>query len=403
VTGQHSRARETVASAAQYALLGGFASTAAGISAQGLVGFARSNMDLRGPWPYLMFFALDGAAGVCAVLLVRRAARAEPGLAPRLAVWGLVASSSFFNWTHAPRRPAAPEAFGLMPVIAALLFEFCLQEMRLRTANRADRTLGALRWLRPAERVRVQLCMAADQQVSAEEATSRVRIDAAGRRLYHLRALLGAGEQAARPGMLTGLRIRRAERRAYGALIRAGFTEPLIAFAVLRQVQVMTQTATLARLDYGTADAAHAAIANLISSTSAAAPVSGPAHPAARDATATEIAAEDRSPSASLNGHRLDGGTPARAVTAAGREPETSQREDDPDLGNHDTELVAAAKRIVAGTRHAGTRLSQIALAEKLRGEGYKVANNRLHWLAAVSGLEAGQDGEPGTQANGGR
>jgi len=89
VTGQHSRARETAASVAQYVLLGGFASTAAGISAQGLVGFARSNMALRGPWPYLLFFALDGAAGVCAVLLVRRAARAEPGLAPRLAVWGL--------------------------------------------------------------------------------------------------------------------------------------------------------------------------------------------------------------------------------------------------------------------------------------------------------------------------
>ena len=169
-------------------------------------GFARSNMGLRGPWPYLLFFALDGAAGVCAVLLVRRAARAEPGLAPRLAVWGLVAASSFFNWTHAPRRPAAPEAFGLMPVIAALLFEFCLREMRLRTANRADRTLSALRWLRPAERIRVQLCMAADQQVSAEEATSRVRIDAAARRLYQLRALLRAREQAARLRMVTARR-----------------------------------------------------------------------------------------------------------------------------------------------------------------------------------------------------
>ena len=245
--------------------------------------------------------------------------------------------------------------------------------------------------------------MAADQRVSAEEATSRVRIDAAARRLYHLRALLRAHEQAARPGMLTARRIRRAERRAYGALIRAGFTEPLIAFAVLRQVQVMTQTATLARLDYGTADAAHAAIASLISSTPAAAPVPDPAHPAARDATATEIAVEDRTPSASLNGHGLDGGTPARAVTAAGAEPETSQREDDPDPGDRDTELVAAARRIVADTRHAGTRLSQIALAEKLRSEGYKVANNRLRWLAAVSGLEAGQDGEPGTRANGGR
>ena len=67
------------------------------------------------------------------------------------------------------------------------------------------------------------------------------------------------------------------------------------------------------------------------------------------------------------------------------------------------TELVAAARRIVADTRHAGTRLSQIALAEKLRSEGYKVANNRLRWLAAVSGLEAGQDGEPDARADGGR
>ena len=57
----------------------------------------------------------------------------------------------------------------------------------------------------------------------------------------------------------------------------------------------------------------------------------------------------------------------------------------------------------VADTRRAGTRLSQIALAEKLRSEGYKVANNRLRWLAAVSGLEAGQDGEPDTRSSGGR
>ena len=402
MTGQDSRTRETVASAAQYVLLGGFASTAAGISAQGLVGFARSNMALRGHWPYLLFFALDGAAGVCAVLLVRRAARAEPGLAPRVAVWGLVASSSFFNWTHAPRRPAAPEAFGLMPVIAALLFEFCLREMRLRSADRAGRTLGALRWLRPAERVRVQLCMASDQRVSAEDATSRVRIDAAARRLYHLRMLLRARGQAAGPGALTARRIWRAERRAYGAMLRAGFTEPLIAFAVLRQVQVMTQTATLARLDYGIADAAQAAIARLISATPATPLIPDPAQPALRDATATEIAVEDRPHAASPNG-RQAGAAQARADTVAGAEPETSQQDDDPDPGDRDAELVAAARRIVADARNAGTRLSQIALAEKLRSEGCKVANNRLRWLAAVSGLEAGQDAEPETRANGAR
>ena len=115
----------------------------------------------------------------------------------------------------------------------------------------------------------------------------------------------------------------------------------------------MTQTATLARLDYGTADAAHAAIAGLISSAPATAPVPDPAHPAARDATATEIAVEDRTHTASLNGHsaRRRHAGPCRhgCRGRTGNEP----AEDDPDPGDRDAELVAAARRIVAGTRHA--------------------------------------------------
>jgi hypothetical protein len=140
----------------------------------------------------------------------------------------------------------------------------------------------------------------------------------------------------------------------------------------------------------------HAAIASLISSTPAAAPASG--HP---PGTAAEIAGKELTNTARLNGHHLDGGTPP-AVVAAPAEPEPG-RQDDLDPGDRETELVAAARRIVADTRQAGTRLSQIALAEKLRSEGHKVANNRLRWLAAVSGLEAGQDDEPDTRASGGR
>ena len=225
-------------------------------------------MELTGPWPYLLFLALDGAAGVCAVLLVRRAARAESGLAPRLAVWGLVAASSTFNWTHAPRRPAAPEAFGLMPVVAAVLFEFCLRELRLRTlADQADRTLSAWRWLHPAERIRVQLLhgrrRAAPGGGSHQARPGRPRGQAA----------LPAPDRARRPrpashapGAVAARRIRRAEHRAHRALTRAGFADPATATAVLRQVQVLTMTTTLARLDYRTADAAQAAIANLITS-----------------------------------------------------------------------------------------------------------------------------------------
>jgi Protein of unknown function (DUF2637) len=351
VTGQHANARERAASAAQYVLLGGFAAVAAGISAQGLTGFARSDMELAGPWPYLMFLALDGAAGVCAVLLVRRAARAESGLAPRLAVWGLVAASSTFNWTHAPDRPAAPEAFGLMPVVAAILFEFCLRELRLRTlAHRPGRNLKALGWLHPAERLRVHLCLASDQQASAEAATRRVRATCAARRLYQLRIALAACDQLARPRRLAR-RVRRAERRAQSALARAGFADPAVAAVVLRHVQVLTMTAELARLDYRTADAAYAAIASLIG--------------------AAPGAAHERAPATPVNGH------PMRSL------PDEAPEED-----GRGTRLVAAATRIVADAARDGYCLSQASLAARLRREGYTVANNRLRWLACASGLE---------------
>ena len=352
-----ARGREAAASAAQYVLLGGFASVAAGISAQGLTGFARDNMGLHGAWPYLLFLALDGAAGVCAVLLTRRAARAESGLAPRLAVWGLVAASASFNFTHAPRRPAAPEAFGLMPVIAAILFEFTLRELQLR-AGRPDRRLATLHWLHPAERVRVQLRLAADDRISAEAATRRVRIELAARRLYQLRrALLAQGRAASPRGMATR-RARLAEHRAHAALIRAGFADQAIAAQVLRHVQVLTRTQDLARLDYSTAEAAQAAIDALITS-GAAVPSPGPP--------------------ARLAGPAASGGPAACSEAYASQDPD------------QDGQLIADAVRIVTDARQHGERLSQRALGDRLRRDGHRVANHALRsLLAAATGLAAG-------------
>jgi Protein of unknown function (DUF2637) len=403
VTGR-ARTREAAASAAQYSLLGGFASVAAGISAQGLTGFARDNMGLHGAWPYLLFLALDGAAGVCAVLLTRRAARAESGLAPRLAVWGLVAASAGFNFTHAPRRPAAPEAFGLMPVIAAILFEFTLRELQLR-AGRADRRLAALRWLHPAERVRVQLRLAADDHISAGAATRRVRIDLAARRLYQLRRALLAQGRAARPGGMAARRVRLAEHLAHAALIRAGFTDQAIAVQVLRQVQVFTRTRDLARLDYTTAEAAQAAIAALITPEPPAEP---PGRLVMPPGSAMPVAAQDgmsRNPASGINGTTVVqvplAGQPSPALrppapatasegTAAGNEAAASQ---DPD---QDGQLIADAVRIVADARQNGERLSQKALGDRLRRDGHRVANHALRSLLAAADGSAASSQPPG-------
>jgi hypothetical protein len=206
--------------------------------------------------------------------------------------------------------------------------------------------------------------MAAGEQVSAEAATGYVRVGHAARTLYQLRAALAAHDRSARPGALAARRIRRAERRAQDALIRAGFADPAIAAAVLRQVQVLTMTTVLARLDYRTADAAQEAIANLIASPGAAA---------------------DREPATQVNGHPM----PSRPEAAT-------------DAGDRDALLLAAATRIVAGAVREGGQLSQAVLAARLRREGYTVANNRLRWLSAASGLQSCH-AEPDSRSSGGR
>jgi len=391
------RARETAASAAQYLLLGGFTAVAAGISAQGLTGFARDNMGLAGPWPYLLFLALDGAAGVCAVLLTRRAARAESGLAPRLAVWGLVAASASFNATHAPHRPGAPEAFGLMPVIGAVLFEFTLRELRQRAAGRTDRQMAALRWLYPAERVRVQRLLAADERISAQAATRRVRTGQAARRLYQLRRALHARDEAARPGALAARRARIAERRAHAALLRAGFDAPAIAADVLRQVQVLTRTAHLARLDYTTPDAARDIIASLITAgpPGPASPVLPPAAPGGMSGTLPPP------PAVGLVGQPLPGSgrLPAQETAPAGSGHAAAGHDAD-----RDAEIVAAAVGILAEARRRGERLSQKALGGKLRRGGYRVANRSLRGLLAAASagqIEASSPPAPGKTPDG--
>ena len=67
-------------------------------------------------------------------------------------------------------------------------------------------------------------------------------MDQAARRLYQLRLVLHASEQAPTPAATAAAEVRQAERRAHAALTRAGFADPAIAAEVLRQVQVLTLT-----------------------------------------------------------------------------------------------------------------------------------------------------------------
>lgn len=385
---RRARFREVVASLVQYGLLFGFAGIAAAISAHGLIGFARANMGLRGPWPVLLWGALDGAAGLCAVLLMRRAARGESALAPRLAVWGLVAASSAFNWTHAPHHPGARAAFALMPLIAAVLFEFSLRETR-HTAGPSGRRLASSRWFHPAERIRVWVRLAADESLTAQTATRMVRVDAAAGRLHRLRQLQLAEGDRGEQGTLEAWRARRAERQAQAALTRARFTDPGVAADVLRQAQILATTVTLANLDYSTAEHAQIALANLITE--------------AGDRDSPQPAGLLRLPaiqawpaSNSRCAWPRDAAVPVTTDWPAWQDGQSHQLRTflaDPGLlqATSNGPLIKAAKEIVGQARQQGVRLSQTALAGQLRAQGFTIANERLRWLAAHSGLDTSE------------
>jgi hypothetical protein len=395
--GRRDRLREVCAALVQYSLLFGFAAVAAAISAHGLIGFARSDMRLRGAWPFLLWAALDGAAGLCAVLLMRRAARGESALAPRLAVWGLVAASSAFNWAHAPDRPGAREAFALMPVIAAVLFEFSLHETR-HTAGRADRRLGGARWLRPGERVRVQLELAGDESLTVVTATQLVRVRGAAWALHRLRQVNGPAGGPTETGSRRAARFRRAERRAQVALARVRFADPEVAGLVLREARVLAVTSAIASLSYpepgaGLDDGGLADAAGL------GRPADEGAAPSAQSFLADQVNGVIG------NGHRngfgsqhigqsslvldhLYGVCPAagEGCTQPGRAGATEQS---CARRVSDRLLVEAAREIVAEAGRQGVALTQNGLAHQLRARGLSIANERLRWLTAVSGLDA--------------
>lgn len=361
--GRRAQVREICAAVVQYALLFGFAAVAAAISAHGLIGFARTDMGLRGVWPVLVWGALDGAAGLCAVLLMRRAARGESALAPRLAVWGLVASSSAFNWTHAPHRPGAPEAFAVMPVIAAVLFEFSLRESRY-TAQRSDRRQGGSRWVRPGERIRVRFELADDERLSVQDALHRVRVQRAAWALHRLRHVQDLPDAQTEPNAFRRYRMRREERRAQVALVRVRFADHDVADDVLRHAKVLALTKAVASLDFDDTRQRPRVLAELLG---------GDWQQVGNGDAPQDIFVPDSSAALANVALLLPSGQRSYQRQVA------------------DKVLLETAFRLVAQARQQGVQLSQTALAAQLRSRGLSIANDRLRWLANATGLDSAE------------
>jgi hypothetical protein len=127
------------------------------LSSQDLIDWAAAptGLDLVGPWPVLVFLALDAAAGVCVLLTVYCAWRGEPAGVFAVLVWCFALGSAFANWRHAHAPDAAPDAvwfFPAMSLAGPALLEAVLGRLRRWVQRergrrgRATPTFGWRRW-----------------------------------------------------------------------------------------------------------------------------------------------------------------------------------------------------------------------------------------------------------------
>jgi hypothetical protein len=349
-------------------LLLAFFAAAASLSAHGLIGFASHNMGLWGPFPVIFWLALDGAAGML-LSMIRRRARAERSIwHVRVVAWLIITASAGFNWMHAPSSAGAHLAWAAMPVIAGILAELAVADIRQEAREEARRKMGPMparrveivRWLHPVEMLKVMSVMTADASVGSADATREVRADAAARALYRLRRTMaaagisGSGAQnLTRRGKVT---VWTAEFTAQAAFRRAGFAAAGAAPEdILRRVQVLVRVRDFASLDYGTAEDAKNVIESLISGSGA-----GGRHAAPTQGTDGADGHRRGAPTRGTDGHRR----PAPAGTGASA-PAGGTRPAPAGTGGR-----GAGERRSAGARAPRTADPELckAVVEEIRG-----------------------------------
>lgn len=126
------------------------------LSSQDLIRWAAAptGLGLTHPWPWLVFLALDAAAGVCVLLSVYCAWRGEPAGIFGILVWCFAAGSAFANWRHSSIPGAPPDAIWFYPTMSLTgpaLLETVLGRLRRwiqRQTGRRGQSVPSFGWRR---------------------------------------------------------------------------------------------------------------------------------------------------------------------------------------------------------------------------------------------------------------
>lgn len=264
---------------ANWSILTALTASLAITSVLGAVGIARVlkvHGEIAEPWNWAGVAVFQILSIILMIMVAQRAEQGLPAPGITLGFWATVAAEACFQLTHADSL-VGKLLFASFSVIAGLGYHLLMhskregraQELAEAAGTWAQRRMGAVRWLHPIERVRVEFLLATDEELSADEATRQVREETVVRRTARLERHAARAvwrlQRYRRAGKAKQFFSRNPQKRAQSALDAAGVARnQAMMAAVLRRVQLLSMADQLAELDYADAEGARSLTASLI-------------------------------------------------------------------------------------------------------------------------------------------
>lgn len=127
------------------ALLAGLIIAPLSLSAQDIIDWARTGLNLAGLWPLVVFYSLDATAFICVLICFYCAYMGQSAGMFSITVWAIAVLSAYAQYGHGMRnKEQAPDGWWFFPAMA-LLAPFMLELVlrKVRAVQRQRRGLSA--------------------------------------------------------------------------------------------------------------------------------------------------------------------------------------------------------------------------------------------------------------------